>query len=106
MSIENFVMEWLPVIFLKSRSLAWLRGDLGAVWMLPARQLQRQAVPPGVGFRSPGAEIDCLAGKLRPGRHPNEPSVRACMAAHKFLLFVFYCGCASFSFLISESEWI
>ena len=28
MSIENFVMEWLPVIFLKSRSLAWLRGDL------------------------------------------------------------------------------
>jgi len=74
-SIENFVMEWLPVIFLKSRSLAWLRGDLGAVWMLPARQLQRQAVPPGVGFRSPGAEIDCLAGKLRPGRHPNEPLI-------------------------------
>ena len=33
-------------------------------------------------------------------------SVRACMAAHKFLLFVFYCGCSSFSFLISESEWI
>jgi hypothetical protein len=46
---------------------------MSTVWMLPPRQLRRQAASPGVRFRSPRAAIACLAGKPRRGRHPLPP---------------------------------
>ena len=64
-----------------SRGVYYADGTLGAVWMLPARQLRRQAAPPALDFGR--LELRLIAWQASSGQGALQTSLHspACMLA-------------------------